>query len=200
MFARQLAQLDVVTGGRLLVSLVPGLDLPGERAALGIGRAHRGRLLDARLPPLREWLAGEAVAPDGEHPVALPVLPVQQPLEVWLGGTGPEAVIRAGHFADGWLGGHMPPDQAADIRARIDLAAADADRSIDPEHFGLSLAYSRDADPLAVSATRTGWALRPGGTGPRRPGCAPIARRTPGRRGSVEVRRPTGRTGHRLAG
>jgi probable F420-dependent oxidoreductase len=153
-FARQLAQLDVVTGGRLLVTLVPGLDLPGERAALGLGGAHRGKALDARLPSLRAWLAGDAVAADGATPVALPVLPAQQPLEIWLGGTGPQAVVRAGRFADGWLGGHMPPEQAADLRVRIEAAAAAADRAIDPEHFGLSLAYTRDADALAVSARR----------------------------------------------
>ncbi|MGZ8765192.1 MAG: hypothetical protein ACXW2C_05800 [Acidimicrobiia bacterium] len=29
------------------MTLVPGLDQPGERGALGIGRAHRCRLLDA---------------------------------------------------------------------------------------------------------------------------------------------------------
>ena len=39
LFARQLAQLDRLSGGRLLVTLVPGLDQPGERQALGIG-AH----------------------------------------------------------------------------------------------------------------------------------------------------------------
>ena len=142
-FARQLAQLDRVTGGRLLVSLVPGLDQPGERAALGIGRAHRGRLLDARFPPLRAWLTGDAVSPDGETPVALPVLPEQDPLELWLGGKGPEAIIRAGRLADGWLGSHMTAPQAASIRARIEATATDAGRVIDPEHFGLSIAYSR---------------------------------------------------------
>ena len=47
-FARQVAQLDQLTGGRLLVTLVPGLDQPGERAALGIGAA-RLRQADQRL-------------------------------------------------------------------------------------------------------------------------------------------------------
>ena len=153
-FARQIAQLDRVTAGRLLVTLVPGLDQPGERAALGIGRAHRGRLLDARLPQLLGWLAGEEIAPDGETPVALPVLPVQDPLEIWLGGSGPEAVARAGRLADGWLGSLMPPRQAASIRERIDQAAADAGRAIDPEHFGLSIAYARDSDALTFAPRR----------------------------------------------
>ena len=61
-FARQVAQLDRLTGGRLLVTLVPGLDQPGERAALGLAPPHRGRLLDALIPDLKAWWAGESVA------------------------------------------------------------------------------------------------------------------------------------------
>ena len=59
--ARQLAQLDQLTDGRLLVTIVPGLDLPGERAALGIAGRDRGHLLDSLLPELRTWWAGSAV-------------------------------------------------------------------------------------------------------------------------------------------
>ena len=137
-FARQLAQLDVLTSGRLLVTLVPGLDQPGERAALGIGEAHRGRLLDALIPSLRELWGG-----GGEVP--LPVRPVQDPLEIWLGGSGQQAVQRAGALADGWLGSLVSPDRAAATREAIERAANDAGRVIDPEHFGLSIAYAREA-------------------------------------------------------
>jgi probable F420-dependent oxidoreductase len=172
-FARQVAQLDRVTGGRLLVTLVPGLDQPGERAALGIGAAHRGRLLDGRIPQLRGWLAGDAIAPDGETAVALPVLPVQDPLEIWLGGSGPQAVARAGQLADGWLGSLMPPQQAASIRERIDQAATDAGRAIDPEHFGLSIAYARDGDAL-MFAPRRPTGTRRGDDGPGEP--VPVGR------------------------
>ena len=105
--ARQLAQLDQLTGGRLLVTIVSGLDLPGERAALGIAGRDRGRLLDSLLPELRTWWAGSAVKVgkgEATAEVTLPVLPRQDPLEIWLGGHGPQAVRRAGRLADGWLG------------------------------------------------------------------------------------------------
>ncbi len=105
--ARQLAQLDQLTDGRLLVTVVRGLDLPGERAALGIAGRDRGRLLDALLPELRTWWAGSTVTVgkgEAAAEVTLPVLPRQDPLEVWLGGHGPQAVRRAGRLADGWLG------------------------------------------------------------------------------------------------
>ncbi len=61
LFARQVAELDQIAAGRLLVTLVPGLDRAGERAALGISGQHRGRLLDSLVPDLRSWWAGEFV-------------------------------------------------------------------------------------------------------------------------------------------
>ncbi len=136
--AHRLAQLDRLSGGRLLVTLVPGLDLPGEREALGTAGRHRGRMMDQVIPELRSWWAGEAAGG-----LRLPVLPVQQPLELWLGGSGPEAVSRAGRLADGWLGSLVSPRRAGEIRAGIEAEAVAAGRSIDPEHFGLSIGYAR---------------------------------------------------------
>jgi probable F420-dependent oxidoreductase len=141
--AHELAQLDRLASGRLLVTLVPGLDLPGERAALGTDGRHRGRMMDGLIPLLRAWWSGAEV-PDTAG-LRLPVLPVQEPLEIWLGGSGPDAVERAGRLADGWLGSLVSPDRAGVIRADIEAAAAGAGRSIDPEHFGLSIGYARHA-------------------------------------------------------
>jgi probable F420-dependent oxidoreductase len=160
-FARQVAQLDQLTGGRLLVTLVPGLDHPGERAALGIGPADRGRLMDALLPDLRRWWAGEGVSvAEGVDPVALAVLPAQSPLEVWLGGSGPKAIRRAGRLADGWLGSLVTPEQAGAIRREIQHEAEAAERSIDPEHFGLSIPYARE--PADLNDARLVSRVRPG--------------------------------------
>jgi hypothetical protein len=143
-FARQVAQLDRLSGGRLLLTLVPGLDQPGERSALGIQGAHRGELLDDLIPQLRSlWSGGES----GDIP-ALPVRPLQDPLELWLGGSGPDAVIRAGRLADGWLGSLMTAPSAAGIRERIQEAASAAGRTIDPQHFGLSIGYAREPGDL----------------------------------------------------
>lgn len=140
-FARQVAQLDRLSEGRLLLTLVPGLDQPGERQALGIGGAHRGKLLDELIPELRALWSG---AEHSSEVPRLPVLPIQDPLEVWLGGSGPEALVRAGRLADGWLGSLMTPARAAGTKARIDAEAAAAGRTVDPEHFGLSIAYARE--------------------------------------------------------
>jgi alkanesulfonate monooxygenase SsuD/methylene tetrahydromethanopterin reductase-like flavin-dependent oxidoreductase (luciferase family) len=157
-FARQVAELDQMTAGRLLVTLVPGLDRSDERTALGISGQHRGKLLDALIPDLKSWWTGESVTVrDGEDTeLRLAVLPRQNPLEVWLGGNGPQAVRRAGQLADGWLGSNVTPQVAGTIRAQIQEEAFTAGRTIDPEHFGLSIGYARnDSDLERASPLRT---------------------------------------------
>jgi probable F420-dependent oxidoreductase len=157
--AKELAQLDRMSGGRVLLSFVPGLDQPAERETLGLGRADRGHFLDEVIPLLRRWWSGETV----EHRsgrfnfpgVGLGVSPVQQPLEIWVGGTGPKALARAGRLADGWLGAAVLAEEAGAARVRIQEAAAEAGRTVDPEHYGLSLAYARKPpEPAAYEALR----------------------------------------------
>ena len=158
LLAKELAQLDRISEGRLLLSLVPGLDQPGERAALG-GVPHRGAYLDEVIPLLRAWWAGETVEHRSElfelPGIAVRSQPVQQPLEIWLGGSGPKALERVGRFADGWLGAGTGPEAAGVARRRIDEFATEAGRSIDPEHHGFSIPYARaDPDGATLAALR----------------------------------------------
>jgi len=147
LLAKELAQLDRISHGRLLLSFVTGIGGSGEREALGIGDAGRGEVLEEVLGLLRAWWAGETVEHRSERwsftGLAAAAQPVQDPLEVWLGGRGPKALDRVGRLADGWLGAQVTADEARAARERIQASAANAGREVDPEHFGLSLAYSR---------------------------------------------------------
>jgi len=138
---------------------VPGLDQPGERDALGIGRANRGAYLDEVMPLLRRWWGGETVDYSNDRfsfpGVAVRPLPVQSPLELWLGGKGPAALARVGRLADGWLGAAVVPDEVPAAVAAIEKAAAGAGRTIDPEHFGLSIPYAHvGPDERVVAVVR----------------------------------------------
>jgi alkanesulfonate monooxygenase SsuD/methylene tetrahydromethanopterin reductase-like flavin-dependent oxidoreductase (luciferase family) len=150
--ARRLAEVDRLSGGRLLVTLVPGLDSRGERWALGTSGRHRGQLLEDHLVELRRWWSGGPAPEEEAEGLVLPVVPLHQPLEVWLGGSGPDALQRAGRLADGWLGSLLSPEQAGAMRVRIQEAAAAVGREIDPEHFGLSIAYAHEREDLAHAA------------------------------------------------
>jgi probable F420-dependent oxidoreductase len=172
--AKQLASLDVLCNGRLLVTLVPGLTYAPERDAIGVEPKRRGAIIDETLPLLRRLWAGETVSHDGAagsfRDVKLWPLPVQQPLEVWLGGTAPAALERCGRLSDGWLPSLLTPEEAAAGRVVIEDAAARAGRTISSEHFGVSIGYaSRPLDPetarvmaarrpRSVELTPVGWA------------------------------------------
>src|SRR5882724_2145415 len=161
--AKQLASLDVLCHGRLLVTLVPGLTYPPEREAIGVEPKQRGAFIDEALPLLRRLWAGETVSYEGPvgnlREVKLSPLPVQQPLEVWLGGTLPAALERCGRLSDGWLPSLCTPEEAAAGRVVIDEAAARAGRSISGEHFGMSIGYARV--PIDPSTARVMAARRP---------------------------------------
>jgi probable F420-dependent oxidoreductase len=161
--AKQLASLDVLCRGRLLVTLVPGLTYAPERDAIGAEPKRRGAIIDDALPLLRRLWTGETVSHDGPagsfREVKLTPLPVQQPLEVWLGGTVPAALERCGRLSDGWLPSLCTPDEAAAGRVVIDEAAAKAGRSISGEHFGMSIGYARA--PIDPATARVMTARRP---------------------------------------
>jgi len=161
--AKQLASLDRLSGGRLLVTLVPGLTYPPEREAIGVDPKQRGTVIDDALPLLRRLWAGETVSHDGPaghfRDVRLAPLPVQQPLEVWLGGNVPAALERCGRLSDGWLPSLCTPEEAAAGRRVIEDAAARAGRAISPEHFGVSVGYA--SAPIDPDTARTMAARRP---------------------------------------
>jgi probable F420-dependent oxidoreductase len=149
LLAKQLAQLDQISQGRLLLSFVTGIGQPDEREVLGLGTAERGEVLEELLGLLRAWWAGEAVDHHSDRwsftAIAPVARPVQDPLEVWLGGRGPKALDRVGRVADGWLGAQVTAAEARTARERIQSSAERAGREIDPEHFGLSIPYARTA-------------------------------------------------------
>jgi len=162
--ARQLAQIDQLSGGRLLITLVPGVDQPGERAALGTGRGDRGPLLEEYTDLLRRFWSGEAVThagPAGSFAAArVEPRPVQQPLELWFGGHGPKALDRVGRLGDGWLTAGIDPEAAGRARLAIEQAAVAHGRTVDPEHFGISLPAARATVPETTRAQMA--ALYPG--------------------------------------
>ena len=149
--ARQLAHLDQLSEGRLLLVGVIGLPGEADAGAQGIERKARTAALEEMLPLLRALWRGEPVSHDGARfslqDVMVTPTPRQRPLEMWLGGKVRSALRRCGRLGDGWMPGLMLPAEAAALRPQIEQAAAEVGREIDPEHFGANLFYSRG--PLA---------------------------------------------------
>ncbi len=162
--AKGLAGLDRLSGGRLLVTFVPGLPRRAESAAAGAAGRNRGRAMDEMLPLLRRLWAGESVTHHGEvaelEEVTVSPLPLQQPPEVWTGGMVPAALRRCGRFADGWLPSSCTPSEVEAAKSTIDEVAGEAGRTISPEHFGVSIGYANA--PLSPALERAVASLRPG--------------------------------------
>src|SRR5215813_4429885 len=152
--ARALANLDRLSGGRLLLIMVLGQPEAPEVIAQHGDKTERGTLLEEVVPLLRRLWSGEIVNHDGPRYQLLDArispTPVQVPLDMWLGGQVPGALRRAGRLADGWIPGLLTPMEAAEKRRRVEAAAAEAGRTIDSEHFGVNLTYSRGPLPGAV--------------------------------------------------
>lgn len=149
--AKELATIDQFSNGRVLLVFVPGLTTPVESQAIGVPVAERGAVIDEVLPLVRRLWSEDTVTHHGPrfHFDGLTVSPkpVQNPLEVWLGGTARSALRRAGQLSDGWLPSLCTPEEAAAGRKTIETFAAEAGRTVDPEHFGISLTYVREAIP-----------------------------------------------------
>ncbi len=148
LLAKQLATLDQLSNGRVLINAVLGLRQPAELDAQGVEAAARTTMLEESLHIMRTLWSGEALHFKGKHhsyeAARLAVTPRQNPLEVWLGGQVPAALRRCGRIGEGWMPGLCTPTEAAEGRAVIEAAAADAGRSIDREHFGVNLSWVDD--------------------------------------------------------
>ncbi len=122
--AKQIASLDVLSGGRVVLGVGAGW-MRKEFDALGVDFGSRGRQLEAGVAVLRECWSGRL----GDM-VALPA--PGRPLPVLVGGMSPVALRRAGTIGDGWyavqpLAGLDPDEMARGVTA-MEKAAAGASR------------------------------------------------------------------------
>jgi probable F420-dependent oxidoreductase len=149
--AKELATVDRVSNGRLLLVMVPGLTEPRELSAMALPAAERGAWLDEVLPLLRRFFVEDHVTHHGAlfgfDGVSVSPKPLQQPLDLWLGGTARSALRRCGQIGDGWLPSLCTPAEAFAGRVAIEGYAAEAGREVESEHFGISLGYARTSIP-----------------------------------------------------
>jgi probable F420-dependent oxidoreductase len=164
LLAKELASLDVLSDGRFLPAFGLGNVVAGEQQAFGVAREERAPWFNEALPLIRRLWSEDRVDHYGPrfHCEQLTVRPkpVQQPLDVWLGGRAPSELRRVGRLGDGWLASFVTPDDCATARPVIETAALDAGRAIDPEHFGAMVFYARSALPPALAGRLA--AVRPG--------------------------------------
>jgi probable F420-dependent oxidoreductase len=166
LLAKELASLDLLSNGRLLPAVGLGAPRPLEQQAFGVERGERAARFDEALPLIRQFWTGLPVTHHGPHfhYEGLTVLPrpAQNPPDIWLGGMAPSELRRVGRLGDGWLPSFCTPDDAAAGREIVEKAAAEADRAIDPEHFGVLVIYLKDGQEIPARVAQTLAERRPG--------------------------------------
>jgi probable F420-dependent oxidoreductase len=109
--AKQAAELDVMSGGRLRLGVGIGM-IPWEYEALGQDFHTRGKRLEEQVGLLRRFWTEESVSFEGRWDTikgqGINPLPVQQPIPIWMGGgVGHRGLTdaplrRVAQLADGW--------------------------------------------------------------------------------------------------
>jgi probable F420-dependent oxidoreductase len=125
--AKQLATVDALSGGRLVLGVGVGGEFPDEFAAAGVPVADRGARLDEALEVLPDLLAGRPV--DHEGPTLRLRVPALEPAmaappPIYVGGRGEPALRRAARVADAWLPMWLAPETIARRADRLAELAA----------------------------------------------------------------------------
>src|SRR5438046_380747 len=106
--AKQAAEVDVLSGGRLRLGIGIGWNHV-EYEALGENFQNRGRRSEEQIAVLRALWTQEVVTFEGRwHRITqagLNPLPVQRPIPIWMGGESDTVLRRIARLADGWLAG-----------------------------------------------------------------------------------------------
>lgn len=141
--AKQLADLDAWSGGRVSVGVGVGGEFPQEFAAVGVPVGERGARTDEAMDVLRALWSGKPVTHHGRfvqlddvtlHPVTPPgatastMQPGGPPLVV--SGRKAPAMRRAARRGDGWMPYLVSPGAYARSVATVRAEAADAGRDL----------------------------------------------------------------------
>ena len=136
--AKQAAEVDVLTGGRLRLGIGIGWNHV-EYEALGEDFSNRGRRSVEQIRLLRALWTEEVISFDGRyHQVThagINPLPVQRPIPIWFGGGADRVMRRIGRLADGWFPQFQPDSQGQEQLAKMREYAKAAGR--DPGDIGI---------------------------------------------------------------
>jgi probable F420-dependent oxidoreductase len=154
--ARQAADVDLLSGGRLRLGVATGWNYV-EYEALGQDFHTRGKRLDEQIPLLRELWRGEPVDFEGRFDrvdrLALNP-PPGRPIPLWCGGGSEPAYQRAARTADGFIfsGAY---ERIVEGWRRLQAILAEEDRP--GQEFGAEYLVSVAVDPQGAADIVRRW-------------------------------------------
>jgi probable F420-dependent oxidoreductase len=150
--AKQAATLDVMSGGRVIMSVGAGY-LRSEFLALGVEFEERNALFDEALEVIGRSWSEDNVVYEGLHFKALgqtqrPRPPGGGPI-IWIGGNGKVARQRAARHGQGWTPLLIGPEMAKTTRTAPMRTLDDLAQAVEDLH-DLASAEGRDGGQLDV--------------------------------------------------
>jgi probable F420-dependent oxidoreductase len=141
--AKQAAEVDVLSGGRLRLGVGIGWNAV-EYDALGVPFERRGARLTEQVGLLRELWAEPVISAEGRFEkiveAGLNPLPPRRRIPIWFGGGADAVLRRTGRIGDGWMP-QSPPTATA--RAQLELVRASAvEAGRDPAEIGFEARLS----------------------------------------------------------
>lgn len=136
--AKQAAEVDVLTGGKLRLGVGIGWNFV-EYEALGENFHNRGRRVEEQIAVMRRLWTEELVDFEGKYhtvkQAGINPMPVQRPIPVWMGGGAEPVMKRIAKIADGWFPQFQPGDDARERLDRLRGYIREAGRK--PEDVGI---------------------------------------------------------------
>jgi probable F420-dependent oxidoreductase len=134
--AKQIADLDQHTGGRVSLGIGVGGEYPQEFRACGVPLTERGARTDEAIELIRKLWTGEEITHRGRFfPIEqVRILPASRRVggpPILVAGRQEVAMRRAARLGDGWMPYMYSPRRYAESVARIREFAKQAGRSLD---------------------------------------------------------------------
>ncbi|MYE45762.1 MAG: TIGR03619 family F420-dependent LLM class oxidoreductase [Chloroflexi bacterium] len=152
--AKQLATIDVLSGGRLDLGVGVGA-MPEENEALGVDYHTRGAQADECIDVLKALWADGSASYAGAHYAFEDAVSSPKPLQrphppLLIGGNGIPALRRVARSGDGWHPFLLTAEQMEQRLPRLDEELAKAGRS--REEISVSLRVEMDTVPTREAA------------------------------------------------
>jgi probable F420-dependent oxidoreductase len=142
--AKFVSSIDVLSGGRVILGIGAGGEIPKEFEVCGIPLEERGTRTDEGLKVIHKLWTEEEATHNGRHfrfdRIRMAPKPVQTSgPAIWVGGRSEAAVRRAILLGNGYVPYMLTPSQYRERVSAIERLAERAERSLDNFEFGILL-------------------------------------------------------------